>query len=83
VLETPLGGIPVNPQTARNAARATNAGMRALNLGQITAYGGLGGLVGGGVANVLQVPQTHEPDIDGSVEQYLAGIQASDPMVVG
>jgi hypothetical protein len=44
--------------------------------------GGIGGMLGGGAANIAQIPQTQAIDGDPQIEQYLAAIQASNPRMV-
>jgi hypothetical protein len=85
IVETPIGGFKVSPLGADRLLKATNLGARGSELGSIAMYGGLGGLIGGGAANIALVPQTNvvNDGDDIKVAEYLAAIQASDPMVVG
>lgn len=87
--------VVVDPRLTKAGLKTIDVGSKALGAGAVTALGGLGGMIGGGLANVAGLPQTQpEPELpmavrpalaSQNVQQYLAslqGVQGAPAMMI-
>lgn len=85
IIDTGNYVAPVDKKLIDSAFNLNRIGTGALGAGAVTVAGGMGGMLGGGIANAVGVPQS-EPELpmavrpalaSQNVQQYLAGLQGA------